>query len=317
MLKTPVLSALIHHLAILCLALASWPASALDLGTLHWKTSANQPPYAEIDLSDKARLEASAIRASLGSREAYAAAGLTYHPGLSMVRVTVQPGADGQAILKLEQLPQDAELLDLLVVVSSRPGIALAEYRVALQRGQQDLPPSPAGTLQLKARPTINAESGKNPSTMPSTVDSDVLATRKAIQAWAFAWSQRNVDDYIAAYSTDYPGAQAKLTRQAWLEQRRTLILARKRIIVELSDVHLKRQGDRVVATFVQQYRSDGPSDISRKRLVLAQENGRWLIQQETARPYEAPMAPNSTASQTEAPQIPDKDQGHGQGIAQ
>ena len=316
-LKTRISAVLTHHLAILGLALLPWPARALDVGTLHWKAAANQPPYVEIELRDKARLEASAIRASLGTREAYAAAGLTYHPGLAMLRITVQAGPDGLAMLKLEQLPQDVDSLDLLIVVSNRLGIALAEYRVLPLRGSQDISPSPAGTMQLKVRSPGVVETGKTPSAAPPPVDPDISAARQAIKTWALAWSQRNVDEYIATYTADYPGAQSKMPRQTWLDQRRALIMARKHISVELSDIHLKRQGDRFVASFVQRYRSDGPSDLSRKRLVLALEDGHWRIQQETAWHLEAPPAGDSTASQTQALQVLDKDKANGQSVTE
>lgn len=261
----------------------SWPVSALDLGILHLKTEADQTPHVEVELRSNARLDASVVRASLASRQAYAAAGLTYHPGLALLRISVQPDLNGQAMLKLDRLPRDAGPLDLLIVVNDHLTLALAEYRVDLQRGTQELLPSPAGTLQLKARPASSARTERSQTTS-TPIDQDASAVREAVRAWALAWSQRNVDAYIAAYSADYPGSQARMTRQVWLDQRRTRILARKHISVELSDIRLTRQGDRFVVSFIQHYRSDGPNDQSRKRLVLALENGRWLIQRETAR---------------------------------
>jgi hypothetical protein len=279
-LKTRIAAGLPTWLAVLGLALMSCSASAIDLGTLHLKAAADQTPYVEVELRSKARLDASALRVSLASREAYAAAGLTYHPGLALLRISVQPRPDGQAMVKLDQLPRDAKSLDLLIVVSDHLTPALAEYRLDLQRGPQDLLPSPAGTLQFKVRPASSDKTLAPPT--PTAIDQDASAVREAILARALAWSQRNVDAYVAAYSADYPGNQAKMTRQAWLDQRRTLILARKHISVELSDIHLKRQGDRFIASFTQHYRSDGPNDQSRKRLVFALENGHWLIQRET-----------------------------------
>lgn len=281
--KKHIPAAFSRALVLIGLSILPWSAKALDLGTLHWKTPANQPPYAEIELRDKALHDIQTIRANLATREAYAAAGLNYHPALAVLRISVQPGPDGQASLKLEQLPQDGESLDLLIVVNNRLTLALAEYRVDLRRGAQDLAPSPAGTLQLKKGAADNGKPGKSPNLPPPPADQETSGIRQAIEAWAQAWSRRDVDAYLAAYSPDFPGSQAKLTHRAWAEQRKALILARQHISVELSEIRLERQGERFVASFTQQYRSDGPNERSRKRLLLGLENGRWLILKESA----------------------------------
>ena len=111
----------------------------------------------------------------------------------------------------------------------------------------------------------------------------DETAARNALQAWAQAWSQRNVDAYVAAYTSDFSVAQT--THETWLEQRRNRILARNNIAVELSNIRLERKGETFVATFDQRYRSDGLSDRMRKQVVLIQDKGHWLIQRETALP--------------------------------
>lgn len=281
--KTRIPLVLSRSLIVMALAILPGFSNALDLGTLHWKTPADQAPYAEIELREKALPDLQSIRASIASREAYATAGLSYHPALSQLRISVQPGADGPATLKLEQLPQDGESLDLLVVVNNRLTLALAEYRVDLRHGAQDILPSPAGTLQLKKAVTDNAKPGKPAPPPGPAAAPENAGIRQAIEAWAQAWSRRDVEAYLAAYSPEFPGSPGKVTHQAWAAQRRSLILARKHIAVELSDLRLEKQGSSFVASFIQDYRSDGPNERSHKRLLLGQENGRWLIQKESS----------------------------------
>lgn len=306
-------------IAALGMTLLPWQAYALNLGPLHWKAPAGQAAYAEIELRNKGPIATQAVRASLASREAYSAAGLNYHPAFSSLRTSVLPGENGQAVLKLDQLPQDAESLDFLVVVNDKLALALAEYRVNPRQGAQDIPPAPAGTLQLKARtpnaakpvksqplappaaaptlPPATTAATTTPAAAPATTvppspptavaqpNQEESVVREALQAWVKAWSERNTDAYIAAYTADFPGKDAALTHEAWLEQRRARIQVRKQISVELSNIRLERQGDAYVATFEQRYRSDGIRDRMRKQLVLIQDKGNWLIQRETALP--------------------------------
>ncbi len=269
-------------IAIVCLALAPRGAWALDVGSLRWKPASDQAPYAEIELSDKTPIDPSVLRVSIASREAYAVAGLIYHPGLATAQISLQNSADGYVILRLVGLPQNTPSLDLLVVVNNRLSLSLAEYRVDLQLGPHEVAPLPAGTLQAKARIAARAKTSEHLPASPLPADNTLLSARSAVLAWAQAWSRRDLDTYIGAYTADYAGNQANETRQGWIDQRRTRIRARKHISVELAGLQLERQSNTVAATFEQHYRSDGLIERSRKRLLLVSVNGQWLISRET-----------------------------------
>lgn len=267
-----------------CLALVPCAAMTLDIGTLHWKPASGVAPFAEIDLIDKAPLDINTLRVSVATREAYNAAGLTYHPGLATTRISAHPIGAGRVVLRLEQLPLNVPALDLLVVVNNRDKLSLSEYRFDLQLGPHDVAPSPVGTRQAALARQAPGTKPATPVSAPATslAPTEDAAARSAVLAWAQAWSRRDVDAYLGAYTPDYAGPKAKATHQAWMDERRSRITSRKDIAVELSKLQLKRQGDTVTATFVQSYRSDGPTDRMRKQLVLVQSNGRWLIQRET-----------------------------------
>ena len=265
-----------------CLALVPWAAMALDIGTLHWKPTSGVAPFAEIDLIDKTPIDLSALRVSVATREAYSAAGLTYHPGLASARISAHALGAGRVVLRLTQLPLNVPALDLLVVVNNRDKLSLSEYRFDLQLGPHDVAPNPVGTRQAAlARQAADTKSAPPVSAAASLAPTEETAARSAVLAWAQVWSRRDVDAYIGAYTPDYAGPKAKGSHQAWVDERRTRIASRKDIAVEVSKLQLKRQGDTVTATFVQRYRSDGPTDRMRKQLVLVQSNGRWLIQRE------------------------------------
>ncbi|MEW6119452.1 MAG: tetratricopeptide repeat protein [Pseudomonadota bacterium] len=103
-----------------------------------------------------------------------------------------------------------------------------------------------------------------------------------AVNAWADAWSRRDVAAYLAAYAEDFsaPG----MTRAAWEAQRRSRIEAPKSITVKLSDLKIDQQEDRATVSFRQAYRSDRLSSTVSKTLTLALKKGQWRIVGETSR---------------------------------
>ena len=107
-------------------------------------------------------------------------------------------------------------------------------------------------------------------------------AVIEAVNAWAKAWSAKDVDAYLAFYGKDFktPGGQA---RADWEKARRQRIIAPKSIAVTVQapKVSLSADGQAQV-TFRQGYRSDLiKGSTTTKTLVLARIDGRWLIQQE------------------------------------
>jgi len=109
--------------------------------------------------------------------------------------------------------------------------------------------------------------------------NSDIL---DAVNAWAKAWSAKNVDAYLAFYAKDFktPGGEA---RADWEKARRQRISAPKSIAVTVAAPKVSiAADDRASVTFRQGYRSDViKSSITTKTLLLARTDGRWLIQQE------------------------------------
>ena len=111
------------------------------------------------------------------------------------------------------------------------------------------------------------------------TGNADVIET---VNAWAKAWSSKDIDGYFAFYAKDFktPSGEA---RADWEKTRRQRISAPKSIAVtvEAPKVNLTAAGEARVI-FRQGYRSDViKSTSTTKTLVLAKTDGRWLIQQE------------------------------------
>ena len=111
----------------------------------------------------------------------------------------------------------------------------------------------------------------------PAMANKDVEA---AVMRWAQAWSARNVDAYLAAYSSNF--ATDGLTHKEWEAQRRARITAPATIDVKISKLKVEQQGDTASATFSQAYRSDRHQSTVTKTLKLALQSGQWRIISET-----------------------------------
>ena len=108
--------------------------------------------------------------------------------------------------------------------------------------------------------------------------DKDV---EQAVQAWAKAWSSKDMNGYLGAYAKNFttPKNQA---RSAWEEERRARIVGKSRISVKVSDVVTKTSGNTATVKFRQTYDADALQTSSRKTLELTKVGDRWLIAKES-----------------------------------
>jgi len=126
-------------------------------------------------------------------------------------------------------------------------------------------------------KPAVAAAQKPAPAANPS---GDVL---KAVNAWAQAWSKKDVDGYLASYAPDFktPGGEA---RAEWEKGRRARIEAPKSIAVGVESPKVTMQGDNQASvTFRQNYRSDKLKTSGRKILTMVKTEGVWKIQDEKA----------------------------------
>ncbi len=146
------------------------------------------------------------------------------------------------------------------------------------RRGATESPRRGANAIQFSSRPSYpkGGAAGEN--------DSEVVAGMAAlVRQWAQAWSDQQVDDYLACYSRGFlpPG---NLSRETWEAQRRQRITRPR--FVKLSVEFLESEfidGGRGWIRFRQSYWSNTFSDTVTKKLELILEDGEWKILQESS----------------------------------
>jgi Tfp pilus assembly protein PilF len=112
----------------------------------------------------------------------------------------------------------------------------------------------------------------------PSSGQEQILID--TVKNWASAWSNKNFDAYVAAYTQNYEGG--KDSHESWVEHRRSRILRPGYIDVELDNIHIKSSNkERAVIDFEQAFNSPGYRDKVLKRIILILQDNHWKIDQE------------------------------------
>lgn len=101
-----------------------------------------------------------------------------------------------------------------------------------------------------------------------------------AVEAWAKAWSAKDVKSYLASYAPEFrpPGGAS---RGAWEKERAERIEKPKKIEVGVKVLSASVSGNEATVVIRQSYRSDTLRSNNTKTLKLLRSGDRWLITQE------------------------------------
>lgn len=135
----------------------------------------------------------------------------------------------------------------------------------------------------VRAKQTLLASAanygGEHGAGMPKQ-EAEVVA---AIEAWAHAWSARDVGAYLAFYSPDFR-APGNMARADWEAERSARLKEAAVISVAVRAPQVTVDGARASATFDQSYRSDRGASNDHKTLLWEKRDGKWKILREDSR---------------------------------
>jgi tetratricopeptide (TPR) repeat protein len=138
---------------------------------------------------------------------------------------------------------------------------------------------APSAAAPAASAPAAAPSEPAKAAATPTVAGSD--AVEAAVQAWAKAWSSKDMKGYLGAYAPNFTPAGGQ-SRAAWESERRARIVPRNRIDVDIDDLKVSVDGNRAVARFSQAYRSDAVNVTSRKTLDMVRQGERWLIVRES-----------------------------------
>lgn len=172
--------------------------------------------------------------------------------------------------------------------------VAAAELRARLaDEGRQPAAPSAGDRISVRTPIVAAPEPPRVEVRQPAVIDeapaapapSPIEAAVETVHAWAAAWSDQRVEDYLSFYAEDFRPPDG-LDRTAWEEQRRERLRRPAYIRVTISSLAAEPAGeDAVRATFGQEYESDTFADRVTKVMTLVDRGGRWRILTERSTP--------------------------------
>jgi ketosteroid isomerase-like protein len=190
----------------------------------------------------------------------------TLQPKLTLIRELFAPGGKGinPAAAKPVAAATPAPTPAPAVVAPATAVVAAAPVS------------KPAAAAVLAAAPAASPAAAA-----PAVASNSDKEVEQAVQAWAKAWSSKDMNGYLGAYAKNFatPKNQA---RSVWEEERRARIVGKSRISVKVSDVVTKTSGSTATVKFRQTYDADALQTSSRKTLELTKVGDRWLIAKES-----------------------------------
>lgn len=129
--------------------------------------------------------------------------------------------------------------------------------------------PTPAATPAPAATPSSSSAANNS---------AEVL---KAVEAWAAAWSAKDVKQYLSFYADDFKTPKGE-SREAWEAMRNERINNPKTIQVGISKAKVSfSDATHAAVNFHQSYRANHLNTSGSKTLLMVNTGGKWLIQEE------------------------------------
>lgn len=109
----------------------------------------------------------------------------------------------------------------------------------------------------------------------------DEDAVIKTVERWASAWSNNDVDGYLARYAASFKTPDGE-PRKTWEAERRSRIAKPRKIEVKIEAPKVTfKDANTASVSFRQHYRSNSFKASAGKTLIMIKSGDKWLIQQE------------------------------------
>lgn len=189
--------------------------------------------------------------------------------------VAAAPVVPAAPVAAVVAKPAVATVAPTATIVTSTPGAASAS-------------PASKPTAIAAAPASAAAVATPAPAAAPTpapakavTGSEDVV---KAMNAWADAWSRKDMRAYLGAYAHEFNTPKG-MSRKAWEQEREQRIAGKGgKISVSFDTPQVTINGDKATAKFRQHYKATGLSSSTTKTLVFVRAGSKWLIKEENAR---------------------------------
>jgi tetratricopeptide (TPR) repeat protein len=136
---------------------------------------------------------------------------------------------------------------------------------------------APVSSLAPKTKLTVNEQ---QPAADTSNNPNDQENIKKSLQNWSSAWSSKNTNGYLSAYSPSFKPIDGT-EKATWEAKRKARINEKGEINVSVQEPQINIKGNKATVVFKQVYKSDKLRDINQKTLEMVKVNGEWKIEKE------------------------------------
>jgi tetratricopeptide (TPR) repeat protein len=140
--------------------------------------------------------------------------------------------------------------------------------------GAAATPPAASAAAPAPAPAPRKAEAAGDPAVQEIT---------KMLNAWAEAWSRKDVKAYLSHYAPGFKTPKG-MSRKDWEAERAERISRPKWIKVSFDEPRISVDGNQATVRFRQDYRASNFKSSSSKTLVLTKSGNSWLIVSEESR---------------------------------
>lgn len=254
--------------------------------------------YASQGQYDQAR---TALELAIRTHPSYA----TAHENLGDIYAKMASQAYDKA-LKLDKGNRAAQtklnlIKDLFTTTGARqPKATVAKADAATAPAAKSItpatPPSaaaakPAATAAPVPAPTVAAKPATAPAKDPvaqtppakaaAATPTDTEAVAAAVRNWAAAWSNNDVEAYLARYAAEFKTPNGE-PRKSWENERRARIAKPRKIEVRIEGLKVTlKDASHATVSFRQHYTSSSFKASSNKSLTMIKSGNQWLIQTE------------------------------------
>ena len=159
------------------------------------------------------------------------------------------------------------------------PALVKAEGAAPVSDAASKPEPAKSEPATPAATKPATAEKSPEPASAPKTDSSGEIL--KTINAWAAAWSAKNVNKYLSFYAADFKIPDGE-SRAAWEATRRERIGKPKSIHVGISGATVNfNDSNHATVKFRQSYRASHMKTSGNKTLLMVKSGETWLIQEE------------------------------------
>lgn len=168
---------------------------------------------------------------------------------------------------------------DLFNAKSGRATIAAVPKPITAKPVEPSKPAAVATVIEEPAKP---APSPKRAEKTAASNDSNEVVN--AVEAWAKAWSDKNVSGYLSFYAPGFQTPKGE-SRDAWESERKKRLQSAKFIRVKVSETKVTMNSDDdATIVFRQTYQSNTLKSSGKKTMHLVKVDGKWLIKSEKNR---------------------------------